>query len=96
MALLKVTFRTDIVAKTPSGLPRDYVLPFLSKESFPPAFSCGAKRLQRPCYIRHIGLKISIISCFISNVAMESAVANATAESESNRQVWYDSVFERV
>lgn len=35
MALLKVTFRIDIVARALSGLSRDYVLPFLSKALLP-------------------------------------------------------------
>lgn len=89
MALLKVTFRIDIVAGTPSGLPRDYVLPFLS-EAHLPRFRVERKDCSDPVTIRHICLEISIISCFISNAAMEGAVA--TAESESNRQVRCDSV----
>jgi len=42
MALLKITFRIDIVAGTPLGLARDYVLLFLS-ETFVPFFTWGEK-----------------------------------------------------
>lgn len=91
-ALLKVTFRIDMSRE----LPWDYLgityFPFLPK-AFLPRFRAGAKRLQRPSYTRHVGLEISIISCFISNaVARGAPLRMQPPRAESNRQVRRDSV----
>lgn len=75
MALLKVTFRIVTLSRE---LLRDYLgitnFHFFLKLSSP-RFCVGVKRSQRPCYTQYIGLEISIISCFISDIATEGAVA---------------------